>query len=194
MVGKGPTHSKTLKNEPATFDNLAQKPLDFDTFYAQHRDRLATAISLTLRDTDLGTEATDEAFVRACQRWDQIREYSNPQGWVYRVAMNWARSWLRRRRREIEKRPLLNFDSFFVDKVLDVDLERALDTLSPQSRAVVVARFFMDWSIDETADALGVRPGTVKSRLNRALKQLEVRLDSQSANKNVSEGANHGLR
>jgi RNA polymerase sigma-70 factor (ECF subfamily) len=180
MVGKGPTHSKTLKNEPATFDNLAQKPLDFDTFYAQHRD--------------LGTEATDEAFVRACQRWDQIREYSNPQGWVYRVAMNWARSWLRRRRREIEKRPLLNFDSFFVDKVLDVDLERALDTLSPQSRAVVVARFFMDWSIDETADALGVRPGTVKSRLNRALKQLEVRLDSQSANKNVSEGANHGLR
>jgi len=193
-VGKNPTHSKKLKTAAATFDTFAQKPLDFDTFYAEHRDRLATAISLTLRDIDLGTEATDEAFVRACQRWDQIREYSNPQGWVYRVAMNWARSWLRRRRREIEKRPLLNFDKFFVDELLDVDLERALDTLSPQSRAVVVARFFMDWSIDETADALGVRPGTVKSRLNRALKQLQVRLDSQSGSKKVGKGANYGLR
>ncbi|MCH1615595.1 MAG: sigma-70 family RNA polymerase sigma factor [Acidimicrobiales bacterium] len=193
-MGKNPTHSKKLKTAPATFDTIAQKPLDFDTFYAEHRDRLATAISLTLRDIDLGTEATDEAFVRACQRWDQIREYSNPQGWVYRVAMNWARSWLRRRRREIEKRPLLNFDKFFVDELLDVDLERALDTLSPQSRAVVVARFFMDWSIDETADALGVRPGTVKSRLNRALKQLQVRLDSQSGSKKVGKGANYGLR
>ncbi len=193
-MGKNPTHSKKFKTATATCDIRAQKPLDFDTFYAQHRDRLATAISLTLRDIDLGTEATDEAFVRACQRWEQIREYSNPQGWVYRVAMNWARSWLRRRRREIEKRPLLNFDSSFVDELIDVDLERALDTLSPQSRAVVVARFFMDWSIDETADALGIRPGTVKSRLNRALKQLEVRLDSQSGNKNVSKGANHGLR
>lgn len=193
-MGKGPTHSKTRKAAPVAFDNFAQKPLDFDTFYAEHRDRLATAISLTLRDIDLGTEATDEAFVRACQRWDQIREYSNPQGWVYRVAMNWARSWLRRRRREIEKRPLLNFDKFFVDELLDVDLERALDTLSPQSRAVVVARFFMDWSIDETADALGVRPGTVKSRLNRALKQLQVRLDSQSGSKKVGKGANYGLR
>ncbi len=193
-MGKNPTHSKKFKTAPATCDIRAQKPLDFDRFYAQHRDRLATAISLTLRDIDLGTEATDEAFVRACQRWEQIREYSNPQGWVYRVAMNWARSWLRRRRREIEKRPLLNFDSSFVDELIDVDLERALDTLSPQSRAVVVARFFMDWSIDETADALGIRPGTVKSRLNRALKQLEVRLDSQSGNKNVSKGANHGLR
>ncbi len=193
-MGKNPTHSKKLKTAPATFDTFAQKPLDFDTFYAEHRDRLATAISLTLRDIDLGTEATDEAFVRACQRWDQIREYSNPQGWVYRVAMNWARSWLRRRRREIEKRPLLNFDKFFVDELLDVDLERALDTLSPQSRAVVVARFFMDWSIDETADALGVRPGTVKSRLNRALKQLQVRLDSQSGSKKVGKGANYGLR
>ena len=108
--------------------------------------------------------------------------------------MKWARSWLRRRRREIEKRPLLNFDKFFVDELLDVDLERALDTLSPQSRAVVVARFFMDWSIDETADALGVRPGTVKSRLNRALKQLQVRLDSQSGSKKVGKGANYGLR
>ena len=128
-MGKNPTNSKKFKTAPATCDIRAQKPLDFDRFYAQHRDRLATAISLTLRDIDLGTEATDEAFVRACQRWEQIREYSNPQGWVYRVAMNWARSWLRRRRREIEKRPLLNFDSSFVDELIDVDLERALDTL-----------------------------------------------------------------
>ena len=58
------------------------------------------------------------------------------------------------------------------DQVLDVDLERALEGLSPAHRTVVGARFFRDWSVEETADALGIRPGTVKSRLSRALDQL----------------------
>jgi RNA polymerase sigma-70 factor (ECF subfamily) len=60
-----------------------------------------------------------------------------------------------------------------VDAVVDVDLERALAALSHDLRSVVVGRFLLDWSVDQTADALGVPPGTVKSRLSRALRQLE---------------------
>ncbi|MBQ30819.1 MAG: hypothetical protein CL434_13630 [Acidimicrobiaceae bacterium] len=154
--------------------------LDFDSFYALNRDQIARALSLSLRNADLGAEATDEAFVRACQRWAEVSTYANPQGWVYRVAMNWARSWLRRTRRERDKRPLLVKHEAIEDQLVDVDLERALGGLSPGHRTVVVARFFMDWSVDETADALGIRPGTVKSRLSRALDQLANELADTS--------------
>jgi len=153
---------------------------NFDTFYATHRDRIARALSLSLRNPDLGAEAADEAFVRACQRWAEVSTYANPQGWVYRVGMNWARSWLRRARREREKRPLLAKGEFTEDEIVDVDLERALDRLTPTHRTVVVARFFMEWSIDETAEALGIRPGTVKSRLSRALSQLAGELGNSA--------------
>ena len=145
---------------------------DFDTFYAANRDQIAKALSLSLRNPDLGAEAADEAFVRACQRWAEVSTFTNPQGWVYRVAMNWARSWLRRARREREKRLLLVKEESAEDNVVDVDLERALESLAPAHRTVVVARFFMEWSVEETAEALGIRPGTVKSRLSRALNQL----------------------
>ena len=145
---------------------------DFDTFYAANRDQIARALSLSLRNPDLGAEAADEAFVRACQRWAEVSTFTNPQGWVYRVAMNWARSWLRRARREREKRPMLVEAEFAEDQIVDVDLERALESLAPNHRTVVVARFFMEWSVEETAEALGIRPGTVKSRLSRALNQL----------------------
>jgi RNA polymerase sigma-70 factor (ECF subfamily) len=94
--------------------------------------------------------------------------------------MNWARSWLRRTRRERDKRPLLLNHELIEDDVVDVDLERALGGLSPSHRTVVVARFFMEWSVDETADALGIRPGTVKSRLSRALVQLANELSDTS--------------
>ena len=166
---------------------------DFYTFYGQNRDQIARALSLSLRNADLGAEAADEAFVRACQRWAEVSTYANPQGWVYRVAMNWARSWLRRSRRERDKRPLLVKSELMEDQVLDVDLERALEGLSAAHRTVVVARFFMDWSVEETADVLGIRPGTVKSRLSRALDQLAEELSGIPVFRSVTtrEDAHH---
>lgn len=153
----------------------------FDDFYLEHRDRIARALGLSLRDHELGSDAADEAFARACQRWNQVSGYDNPQGWVYRVAMNWARSWLRRKRREREKQPLLIAETFSEDRTVDVDLERAIGALSDDHRTVVVARFFLDWSVTETADALDLAPGTVKSRLSRALQHLETELVDQEA-------------
>jgi len=52
----------------------------------------------------------------------------------------------------------------------------ALDELAIDHRAVVVCRLLLGWSEAQTAEALAIRPGTVKSRLSRASKQLEHRL------------------
>ena len=178
-MGDDPSHDSAaaVRRRPEGPTEVHQ---DFDSFYLHNRDQIARALSLSLRNADLGAEAADEAFVRACQRWSEVSTYTNPQGWIYRVAMNWARSWLRRTRRERDKRPLLMNYEPIEDELVDIDLERALAGLSPSHRTVVVARFFMDWSVDETADALGIRPGTVKSRLSRALGQLANELSDPS--------------
>lgn len=57
------------------------------------------------------------------------------------------------------------------------DVLAALGELDVPQRSVVVCRFYLGLSELETAQALGIRPGTVKSRLHRALRRLEVRLD-----------------
>ena len=178
-MGDNPSHDSVaaVRRRP---EGSTEGQLNFDSFYVQNRDQIARALSLSLRNADLGAEAADEAFVRACQRWAEVSTYTNPQGWIYRVAMNWARSWLRRARRERDKRPLLMNPELIEDDLVDVDLERALGGLSPSHRTVVVARFFMEWSVDETAEALGIRPGTVKSRLSRALSQLSSELSDTS--------------
>ena len=159
----------------ARFDAVA---LRFEDFYAAHRDEMARALGLALRDGALGAEAADEAFARACQRWGQVSSYANPQGWVFRVGLNWARSWLRRVRRERERRPLLAQPHATEDRTRDLDLERALATLNDAHRAVIVARFYLDWSVVETAEALGIAAGTVKSRLSRGLEQLREVLEA----------------
>ena len=64
------------------------------------RDRLYRAVALAVGDVGLASDAIDEAMTRAFIHWDRIGAYSSPEGWVYRVAMNVARSALRRSRRE----------------------------------------------------------------------------------------------
>ena len=57
----------------------------------------------------------------------------------------------------------------------ELDLLSAVQTLPVKHRAVVVARFYLDWPVEQIADALQVPAGTVKSRLHRALSTLEAR-------------------
>jgi RNA polymerase sigma factor (sigma-70 family) len=60
----------------------------------------------------------------------------------------------------------------------DPELTAALRRLTTEHRAVVVCRFYLDWSVDETAAALGIPAGTVKSRLARALSSLQRTLEN----------------
>ncbi len=154
---------------------------DFDTFYREHRATIGKALAFTLGDSALGFEATDEAMARAFQRWDQVQRYANPAGWVYRTGLNWARSILRRRKRARPKDRLVAGPASSVDLHADTDLKKALGKLNDKHRAVVVLRFYWDLSVEETAAALGIRPGTVKSRLARALETLGSRLDHEGS-------------
>ncbi|MGI9604239.1 MAG: sigma-70 family RNA polymerase sigma factor [Acidimicrobiales bacterium] len=143
--------------------------LPFEAFYDLHRDSVARALALTLGDPGLAGEACDEAMVRAYQRWNRIGRYDNPAGWVYRVGLNWSRSWIRKRSRMQLGEAV---DDAVESVVNDGVLEAAVARLSIKLRAVVVMRYYLDWSTEQTAVALGVAEGTVKSRLSRALDRL----------------------
>ena len=62
------------------------------------------------------------------------------------------------------------------DTALRLAVRSALDTLPPRARAVVVLRFWEDLTVDQTAAAMGVSPGTVKSQTSRAIAILRQRL------------------
>jgi len=165
----------TMVRENAVTDYVGREHVTpdaqrFEAFYAAHRSRLYRALTLALRDSTLAAEATDEAFTRAYERWNDVAGYTNPAGWIYRVAMNWATSSIRKRRREtignLTDRPTID------EEITDPRLVAAIADLSLEHRSVVVMRYFLDWSTDEMAEALDVAPGTVKSRLHRALAAL----------------------
>lgn len=153
---------------------VTEEPLAFVDFYRAERDQLARALALTVGDSHLAAEAVDEAMVRAYQRWDRVGHFDNPGGWVFRVARNWATSVLRRRSRA--PRPLIERGSGDIGPLDEPDVRAALAELDLKQRSVVVCRYYLGLNEAETATALNIRPGTVKSRLHRSLRRLESRL------------------
>jgi DNA-directed RNA polymerase specialized sigma24 family protein len=142
----------------------------FAEFYRADYANVARALSYTLGDVDLGREATDEAMARAYAHWPKIRDYDSPAGWVYRVGLNWAFS---SRRRVFRSLPFIEHAATTEPPIADPAVADALRRLDVKLRSVVVCRLLLDWSVDETAGALRIKPGTVKSRLHRALASLE---------------------
>jgi RNA polymerase sigma-70 factor (ECF subfamily) len=131
---------------------VASSPIritSFEGFYARSWQQVYRAVAMGIGDSDLAKEALDEAMVRAYERWSKVSRMANPEGWVYQVAMNWARSRLRRRR----LMPLgrASDDVVHDQEVVDPKLMNAVRNLPFRHREVIVARFLLDMSEAATA-------------------------------------------
>lgn len=115
-------------------------------------------------------------LVKCYVAWDKVRKAHDKDAYVYRVLVNTHTSNRRRfwgRERPSDDVPVAAAvsDATALPDLTD-SVQRALAGLNRQSRAVVVLRYFADLTEQQTADALGVPAGTVKSRLSRALDHL----------------------
>jgi RNA polymerase sigma-70 factor (ECF subfamily) len=155
---------------------------------ARYRDLAVRTAWLVTRSTADAEDAAQEAFVKAYRALPRFRTGSPFRPWILRIATNEARN----RSRSARRRDALAL------RVADagVELERsaesaalargeaealaaAVSRLAERDRLVIAYRYFFELSEAETAEALGVRPGTVKSRLSRALGRLRVELGTE---------------
>jgi RNA polymerase sigma-70 factor (ECF subfamily) len=138
-----------------------------------------------------GADAEDvgqETFIRLYRALATFRGESSLGTYVTRIAINQSLKALKRRRtwasrflsrddaeREIIE-PVEPAGAELDERERSMQVERALATLPPEQRAIVVLRVMEGFSTKETAEVLGVPQGTVMSRLSRALQKLEPRL------------------
>jgi RNA polymerase sigma factor (sigma-70 family) len=126
-------------------------------------------------------DATHDAFVTAWRKWSTLRDPELFEHWFDRILVNTCRNRLRHVARRRAEDLSADLDFLAPDAYGPTDdrglLQPAMATLAPDQRVVVALRFYRDLSVDQIADRLGVRPGTVKSRLHRALRGLRSSLD-----------------
>jgi RNA polymerase sigma-70 factor (ECF subfamily) len=138
-----------------------------------------------LRDQHLAEDATQRAFLGIWRDIRRLRDPSKFEGWSNRLLVricydeakrrpDWAPDW------ESQASGSLRAPDQY-SAVLDRDqLEQGFRHLSVEHRAVLVLRCLLDMPVEQVAEALGVAPGTVSSRLSRAIGALRAALEADS--------------
>lgn len=163
---------------------------DASRFFAEVKDPLVGALTIRTGSRPLAEDLAQEAIARALADWSTVSTMTNPRGWVFKVAFNLSAShWRRlRARRRAEARDATIEGADPSPELLTVDqlvLRDAISALSPRQQEVVILRHFVRMSVTETAETLGVSPGTVKTLNHRAFAQLRTSLASSMGDNDV---------
>lgn len=117
-------------------------------------------------------DAVQEAVIDAWRNLGQLRNGASFPAWAARICIHRCYRIARRRRPPASPEEPAARDS----RDARLDVMRAVDALPEHLRLPVVFHYFEDWSVAETARAMGLFPGTVKSRLHKARRLLAEKL------------------
>lgn len=147
--------------------------------------RLFKAAQGILRDPHLAEDATQQALLDIWRHIKRLRDPAKFEGWSYRLTVHACYAEAKRKAKwepvsemRPHREPVANDEYRTV--VHRDQLERAFTLLSLDHRAVVVLHHLLGMQLDEVADALDLRVGTVKSRLHRAMQGLRAAIEADA--------------
>lgn len=150
----------------------------FEAFYRESRDGCFRAVIVAVADSIEAEDLLAEAYVRCLESWPTIRTHPAPEAWVITVAMNLHRDRWRKASRAV--RSLFTSEAAETPSLpIEPNLLAAIQSLPEQQRRVLAFRIILDFDTSQTADALGIAPGTVTTPsppgLDRASRSVEQR-------------------
>ncbi|MET0627366.1 MAG: sigma-70 family RNA polymerase sigma factor [Acidimicrobiia bacterium] len=173
-TGDGELVVRARRGDVAAFGELVRR----------HEATVVRMASMVCGPSD-AEDVAQEAFVRAYKALDRFEVDRPFRPWITRIVVNVAKNSVRSERRRL----VLSLRAIGDASVPDVAADRAiadeqrrlladaLARLSERDRLVLACRWFEDMSERDIAVALGVRAGTVKSRLSRAMNRLRTELE-----------------
>nr|WP_198428210.1 RNA polymerase sigma factor SigE [Nocardia bovistercoris] len=197
-----PTDSEELTGT-AAFDATGDRTAmpSWDELVREHADRVYRLAYRLSGDAQDAEDLTQETFIRV------FRSLSNYQpgtfeGWLHRITTNLFLDMVRRRNRirmealpeDYERVPAdgPTPEDAYHDARLDPDLQSALDSLAPEFRAAVVLCDIEGLSYEEIGATLGVKLGTVRSRIHRGRQALRDYLAHNGSQQRFAADANFG--
>jgi RNA polymerase sigma-70 factor (ECF subfamily) len=169
---------------------------DFEVLVEQHRPRIFRFILASLRDKESAENLTQDCFVRAYKARDQFRGASSIGTWLMQIASNLVRNheasgrlkfWRRTLLADVDVSaagdwipdPHMSPEQMAVAKQQVEKIWKVAARLSGKQRTVLLLRFVEDMELLEIATVTGMKEGTVKTHLFRALQAVRAALEEK---------------
>jgi RNA polymerase sigma-70 factor, ECF subfamily len=183
--------------ETGTGLDIAAQAGDFEALVQLYRPRVFRFALASLRDLDAAETVTQDCFLRAYQARERFRQDCSLQTWLMQIAVNLVRDqtrsrrfqfwrWVRRRALLVDAAGISIADRGRSPEAQTLLRERvaaiwaAADRLPHKQRMVFLLRFVEDMDLLEIAVATGMKEGTVKTHLFRALRAVRQQMGETS--------------
>jgi len=152
---------------------------EFEDFFGSRHELLHRRLCLVTGNVTEAEEIMQDAFLKLWERWDRVRTLEDPEGYLYRTAMNLFRK--RYRRAAIALRRMASVQGPAADEFGSIDrttvVSAALATLTPRQRAALVMPTMLGYSSEEAGRALHIRPSTVRAMATQARAHLREHME-----------------
>lgn len=152
----------------------------FGYLYRKYREKIYLHIYYMVSHKDDALDLTTDTFIKAFKSIKKFREDSSFYTWVMSIATRVAIDHLRKRKKYVHQQLEDDIPARDVDVLDDIDRERiaelifrAQEILSPKEQACFTLRFFEEKSVNDTAEIMGVKNGTVKALYHRAFNKMK---------------------
>lgn len=183
MTGRGTADQRSMRETPEVRFEAAPSPELQSRFVAENMRRVFLLIYRIVRNVDDAQDLTQEAFIKALQRQDQLKDLDKAAHWLSRIATNTAIDFLRRNGRvsfsDLDDAPapvLRSRAESPEQRVLRTEhrqyLEEGLEVLSARERLALLLRDVEDLPADEVARRLNCSKATVRSHIANARVKL----------------------
>lgn len=148
-------------------------------------DRLFAVAHRILRDVDRAEDVLQDALVIAWRDLRGLRDPDRFDAWLHRLLVHQCIAEATRERRRVTNLRLLPVDGPAApDEFLGIadrdQLERGFRRLPPEQRAILVLHHYAGYAPSEIAEALGIPPGTARSRLHHAHRAMRAALEADA--------------
>jgi RNA polymerase sigma-70 factor (ECF subfamily) len=155
----------------------------------------ALAYRVLGRDED-ARDVCQETFLRAFRGLAAFKGQAKFSSWLYRIALNLCRDWLRRERRSpivpapdgveladiaVDRAPVQSIEDYVANQDMSRKVARAIQALPEDQRSAIILKEYQGLTFKEIADLLGCPLSTVKTRLYQGLSVLRRQLEPEGA-------------
>ena len=130
-----------------------------------------------VQNGDDASDIVQNGAYKAIRNVRSLRHEEYASTWLYRIMLNEIFTFCKKQKSNITS--FIQLEQATEDSYEDIDLRRALETLSDEERMIVELKYFEDMKLEEIAEIMNENLSTVKSRLYRSLRKLRLELDSE---------------
>lgn len=160
--------------------NLDERNQLIIQYINKNQEKLYRLVFSYIKDEEQSLDVIQNAILKALDNFEKLREEKYIETWIYRIAINESLKYIKKQKKE----PIFNIQDYEISSeefenkdITDImDLYKAIDSLKPKLKTVIILRFFEDKSLAEISKITNSNLSTVKTRLYKALKELKVKI------------------